>query len=363
MIKCRKIKAFTILELMVSIFVTITVIASFYKLYEASLKTERTSSIRVSVNLLGEQMLDTIAESMRMIGLNSQKGDLDVTDPDFGIFRQATLAGSVGLSSVSLKYVSPYGSPVTKVSSQPVVDSTFPDGCKSLQLFNSAAFHNNVKKFYFHTQYGIISTNNNSTVALGDNAITVTVNDFETVPAGVSGKNCKDLFPAGTLVTGEDFIYTLNYSKAAGTGSTANSLTLSYTDMNGNDLGKLIDFKYNPEGTNNIYSMPHFVMEFLREREESGVITRTWVSSVAFADISEIIAVRFGFVVLSRKERVYQGSNSPSGDDLPEYCIFDEKTKGGTCYTLPSLNYTASVFRRVVYLANFRLLKDSTKVK
>ena len=63
MIKCRKTRAFTILELMVSIFITITIIASFYKLYDSSLKTERSSSVRVSVNLLGEQILDTVAES------------------------------------------------------------------------------------------------------------------------------------------------------------------------------------------------------------------------------------------------------------------------------------------------------------
>ncbi|MBR4489167.1 hypothetical protein IKP13_00850, partial [bacterium] len=70
--KIEKNRAFTIIELMVSIFLTITVIASFYKLYEASLKTERTSSIRVSVNLLGEQIMDTLANSMRLIGLNGE---------------------------------------------------------------------------------------------------------------------------------------------------------------------------------------------------------------------------------------------------------------------------------------------------
>lgn len=360
MIKCRKTRAFTILELMVSIFITITIIASFYKLYESSLKTERSSSIRVSVNLLGEQMLDTVAESMRMIGLNSQKGDLTTTDYNYGIFRQTTL-GVASDGSVEFKYVSPYGSPVTKISSQPSTEASvvFPGGCKTLQLFNSAAFHNDAKKFYFHTQYGIVATDNSTTVTIGDNAITVAVNEFSTIPTGVSGKPCKDVLPAGTLVTGEDFIYTLSY-KNSGEGDTANSLTLSATDMEEKNPQTLVDFKYNKTGaddTNDIYSMPHFILQFLRERTVSGAVTRTWVSTVDFSNMSEIIAVRFGFVILSKKERAYRGNDSPSGDNLPKYCIFDETD----CYELPSLNYTASVFRRVVYLANFRLLKDSAK--
>lgn len=363
MIKCRKTRAFTILELMVSIFITITIIASFYKLYDSSLKTERSSSVRVSVNLLGEQILDTVAESMRMIGLNSQKGDLAATDYNYGIFRQATLGVSSD-GAVELKYVSPYGSPVTKIASQPPTDasSTFPDSCKTMSLFNSAAFHNDAKKFYFHTQYGIVVTDANTTVNIGDSTISVEVNAFSTVPTGVSGKPCKDVLPAGTLVTGEDFIYTMSYRRN-GTGDVANSLTLSATDIDGNNPQTIVDFKYNPTGaddTNNIYSMPHFVLQFLREQQVAGTVTRTWVSSVDFANIGEIVAVRFGFVILSKKERAYQGTDSPS-DDLPEYCIFDEKTSTG-CYTLTSLNYTASVFRRVVYLANFRLLKDSSSI-
>ena len=135
----EKTKAFTIIELMVSIFLTITVIASFYKLYEASLKTERTASIRVSVNLLGEQILDTISDSVRLIGLNGEIGDIQTTDSTIGILR--TLNGGVGSaanssSSIVFSYVSPYGSPITKL--QTAASGDFP-GC-TFTLFNSAAF-------------------------------------------------------------------------------------------------------------------------------------------------------------------------------------------------------------------------------
>ena len=385
--KCRQSDGFTILELMVSIFVTITVIASFYKLYESSVKTERSSSIRVSVNLLGEQILDSISDSIQMVGLNSQKSDLTASSYINGIFPQAKLGvADNDANAVEFKYVSPYGSPITKVASQPSDTQSatlmFSDeGCKTITLFNSAAFHGAAKKFYFHTQYGILVTNNQTTVVIGDNNITLEVSGFETDTTSLAGKDCKDVIPAGTLVTGEDFIYTLTYSSYGS--DSDNSLVLAYKNKNNTASGKVVDFHYDPDGTNganDLYSMPHFVLQFLTETknsvsgegdsdegdsdegdsDESDKYTRTWVTSVDYADIKKVIAVRFGFVILSKKERVYQGNASPTGTDvkLPTYCVFDETE----CYTLPSLNYTASVFRRVVYLANFRLLKDSANM-
>ena len=372
--KYNKIKAFTIIELMVSIFITITIIASFYKLYEASVKTERSASIRVSVNLLGEQILDSISESMRMIGLNSQKIDLVSNYDDIvsetselhGIFRQQSLKGTYG-ADFSLTYVSPYGSPITKTSTKVTdwdADATFPNGCKVFDLFNSAAFHSNVKRLYFHTQYGVVPTAKDAVqINVAADKITATVSSFDSSFSSLNDKKCRDLFPAGTLVTGEDFYYTLSYSTSGGY-----SLKLTYTDTEGGNQGSLIDFAYQDDSsggsdTKYTYSMPHFVFQFLREKTDTeGVTTRTWVSNVDWQDYKEIVAVRFGFVILSQKERVYRGSDSPSSD-LPEYCIFDEKEHSADCYKLSSLNYTASVFRRVVYLANLKMLEDSSNIK
>ncbi len=364
MVKFVKIKAFTLLELMVSIFITVTIVASFYKLYEASLKTERSAAIRVSVNLLGEQILNTLADSMKMIGLNSQKGDLDASYADIdsttsvvkGIFRQNGLLGTYG-AKMTLNYVSPYGSPITKISGGASATSSdkFP-ACKNFNLFNSAAFHTDVNKLYFHTQYGVVPAN--VAVEAGADKLVVTVNSFSDDAPSITGKYCKSIFPVGTLVTGEDFFYTLDYLP----GKDTNHLYLAYKPASGGDLKYLLKFDYNKD-TPSSYSMPRFSMQFLRERVDGeGNITRTWVTNVPFANMKEVIAVRFGFIILSKKERVYRGEDSPS-EDLPEYCIFDEKDHETECYKLPSLNYTASVFRRVVYLANFKMLVDSENVQ
>lgn len=372
--KIKKTKAFTLIELMVSIFLTITVIASFYKLYEASLKTERTSSIRVSVNLLGEQILDAIASSMRLIGLNGEVGDLQTEDTAFGILR-GTPVGGKGTESVSFSYVSPYGSPITKL--QEAAGGTYP-GC-TFKLFNSAAFHSDISRLYIHNQQGVYVTKKVKPVSdasYSGNNVSVEVESFYTstdnskwgwidndkMPDGTS-KTCAQRFPAGTLITGEDFLYTLTYQNQ-------NELKLAYKalDANGSPTGAektVIDFVYD-NSANQTFQIPFFVLEFLLDKtgdDEAG----QWVTTFSAADRNDIVAVRFGFVILSLKDRVtVKDAASASlidenlGDKKLRYCIFEDGT--GKCYPQSgnsiNPNYTVSVFRRVVYLANFRMLKD-----
>ncbi len=353
--KCCLSKAFTIIELMVSIFITITIIASFYKLHSVSVKTERSSSIRVAVNLMGEQMLDTIAESIRLTGLNSVKDDYtaDTAGGTAGIIRYA--------GEQKLVFLSPFGSPITKVAA---VSGTFPT-C-TFRLFNSAAFNYNVSKLYFHNQDGFFKTSSlgEGGLSYSDDGVTLTTGGFDS--GSYSGEACQKVFPVGSLVTGEDFIYTLEY---VNTGNT-NKLTLHYkkeSDTSVASLGNaLVNFNY-ADNTNTSYSMPKFVLEYLVETCDAlkNCVT-TWTTPkngkhLSDDDIRGIVAVRFGFVLLSRKDRVYNGKAEVSG--LPQYCIFSDKnaTENYYCYPLTDLNYTASVFRRVVYLSNYRFLKDQTK--
>ncbi len=65
-IKCTV--GFTMIELMVGIFITLAAVGTFFKLYNNSIKTNRNVAVRTSVNLLGSQMIDTISNSIRLIG-------------------------------------------------------------------------------------------------------------------------------------------------------------------------------------------------------------------------------------------------------------------------------------------------------
>ena len=349
--KTNKSKAFTIIELMVCIFITITIIASFYKLYEASLKTERSASIRVAENLMGEQILDTLSESFRLIGLNSVKSDF--RDDGTGVLRKIDTENYPW----EFTYLSPFGSPITKVAT---VSGTYP--VCSFTLFNSASFYTNISKLYFHNQNGFYKTAESaiSDITNADNGVTLTVSGFNGTP-GSDGDECKDVFPVGSLVTGEDFIYTLKYSPAV----SDNFLTLNYTREDETGGGNLINFTYKPDKTDNFYIMPKFVIEFLAEWTVGNKNYRKWLPSgtdYPKDHLKDIVAVRFGFVLLSKKERVTKGKPGSDGT-LPRYCIFNagtNTTNNKYCYDLEDLNYTASVFSRVVYLSNYRYLKDQS---
>lgn len=347
--KFNNFKAFTLIELMVSIFITITIIASFYKLYEASLKTERSASIRVAENLMGEQILDTLSESFRLIGLNSVKADL--RDDGTGVLRQI----ETETYPTIFKYLSPFGSPITKVAA---VSGSYPS-CQ-FALFNSASFYTNISRLYFHNQNGFYKTADSavSDVSYGDNGVSLTTSGFNGTP-GSDGDDCKDVFPVGSLVTGEDFIYTLRYNPSL----SDNYLKLDYTKEDESGGGNLINFTFSSNKSDNFYVMPKFVIEFLAEWECGSDKCRKWLpngNDLPKNHLKEIVAVRFGFVLLSKKERVARGT--PGGlSNLPRYCIFSADTGSATnkyCYDLEDLNYTASVFSRVVYLSNYRYLKD-----
>ena len=259
-------------------------------------------------------------------------------------------------------FFSPFGSPITKVKE---VDGDLATKC-SFTLFNSAAFHNGVTKLYFHNQDGVFKTSTMSVSAISGDDVTV-----EATFASGSG-SCKDMFPNGSLVTGEDFKYTLQYGASGNDNELKLSCEKEVSGVWTSDPNcSLIDFSYSEENAaTNFYSMPKFILEYLIEdcvREPSGSLTCTtkWESSSEGFDaakIRDIIAVRFGFVLLSRKERIYAGDDSDS--TLPKYCIFEDVIEGNSdlyCYPLPSLNYTASVFRRIIFLSNYRFFVDQNR--
>ena len=348
--KINNIKAFTLLELMVSIFITILVIASFYKLYDASTKTERAASVRVSVNLMAEQMADTIADAIKMIALNSGKSDHSANK----IIQSST-------NSV-FTFSSPYGSPVTKIIS---ATESYPT-CK-FTIYNSASIHNSIRSLNLHTQYGVFVTTKNTsgyTPTYSGTTASFTVSGFATTPVeqvynpstkssvNLSDKPlCSVVFPAGTLITGEDSDFTLSYTTA----NNSQALTLK-SRPKGETTGSEAEIVNFQGGKDDAYSMPKFTIQYLKEyKGTDNNYTREWVDGVTeVSERSQIKAVRFGFIIVSNKDRVTPASETPAGD-VNKYCIFTSSD----CYELTDPNKTVSVFRRVVDLVNYRLLEEN----
>ena len=350
--KNGSLKAFTIIELMVSIFITMIVIASFYKLYDTSAKAERSSAIRVSVNLLGEQMLDTISDSVRFIGLNSKVSDFNTypkepnqvaVNDDTTIIRTA--------QSGTFQFLSPYGGPITKLKS---ATGTYPN-C-TFNIYNSAALNGKINSFYIHTQDGVFETKRKAagtgyTLNYSNYEASFTTENFESAAKdGLDGTECKDVFPAGTLISGTDRRFTLKYDNG--------SLYLYAQDKTETDEDNeskktyMVNFKQNEAGQT--YAMPWFTIQYLIETLESTTLVRHWVTD-AQGYRKDIIAVRFGFILTSTKDRNKVGTYT--GDKIT-YCIFGDGS-ATDCEEFDNPNETVYVFRRVIYLSNHRLLKDS----
>ncbi|MBP5406735.1 hypothetical protein J6Z19_06270 [bacterium] len=363
--KNGNMKAFTIIELMVSIFLTILVVASFYKLYNIASREERSSAIRISINVAGEQMLDAISNAIRFIGLNGKLSDLD-------FYNSGTISSARPLIRIAeqdqFEFLSPYGGPVTKLAKD--AEGTYPN-C-TFTLVSSTALSNKTKSFFFHNQDGIFETEEDEdlTVSISSSGELVFTNGsgFKNAPRNdLDGTECSAVFPYGTLVSGQDNFFMLKYNDATG------QLKLCFTDkesmmtsadcINGFNEEKdtsVVNFMPDADKT---YDMPTFFIQYLTETKSGNDLVVKWQNGTLGTSEGEdlrkdIVAVRFGFVLISERTR-NEGNYPVNLNFSEEYCIFgDERYKTKDCYTLRDPNKTAYVFRRVVYLANHRLLKD-----
>lgn len=326
---------FTMLELMVGIFITLSAIGTFYKLYTNSLKTNRNLAVRSSVTLLGSQMIETISNSIRLLGLNA-----DYTDYDPGAGVNGTIIvdsdGSSGTDSASFRFFSPYGGPITKLSA----DAGGSDGACNFSILNSSALDADITRVNLISRNGVYE----GTVPSGGiSNNTIDISSTDPVFAGP----CADVFPAGTLLTGPNNDFHLTYIN----GGANTHLKLIRTLPDGS-VETQIDFS---SLKNPAYQMPYFVLEFLREYDDAGVVKREWFSEIDESgspdELKQIKAVRVGFVLLSDVDRVKKKVAAADGGVSMSYCPFDNM-----CYTLTDLNKTAYVFRKTIHIRNFDYL-------
>jgi len=342
--KISESKAFTIIELMVSIFVTLAAIGTFYKLYTSSIKAHRNTNVRTSVNIRGEQLIETIASSIRLIGLNN-----NYVDYDPGMAMSGTIItdanGSTGTDDARFEFLSPFGGPVTKILGDPF--ATNPAGNVPVCTFyvlNSASFHAGLTVMNMVTKSGVYS----ATVSVDGNKVVTSA--FNPVPPEPL---CIDALPVGTLVTGENNIFRLTYSN---TGTQSNMRLVR--DIGGGAEEIYIDFS---SVTNPAYQIPYFVLQFMREYDDVGTTKREWFTDIDEVttpeELKEVKSVRVGFVLLSAQDRVRKKVASADAGITTEYCPFE-----GMCYSLTDQNQTAYTFRRVIHLRNYDYLGENKDI-
>jgi len=330
-VTAKRSSGFTMIELMVGIFVTLSALATFYALYTNSLKSHRNTNVRIAVNILGEQMIETIASSIRLIGLNNMYADYDP-----GATIQGTIIidsdGGSGTDAVSFRYMSPYSGPITKVSS---VSGN--NGACIYNIVNSTSLHSEIDSVHLFTRNGILR----GTVPPGGisgNQITTTA----TTP--VFAGPCLNAVPLGTLLTGPDNTFLLTY---VNTGTNTILRLERVLAAGATEIYVDFDSANNPD-----YEIPFLVLEFMREYDDGGTIKREWFTSMSDAEeLKQVKSVRIGFVIVSQQDRVKKKVATSDPGITNNYCPFDNR-----CYSLTDLNKTAYVFRRVIHMRNYDYL-------
>ena len=337
--KMKMFKAYTILELMVGIFVTLAAVGTFFKLYTNSIKAERSTNIRTSVSLLGDQMIENISNSIRLLGLNNEYIEFD---PGLGV--PGTIIndadGGSGTDTVNFNFFSPYGGPISQLSE----DSSGAAPCV-FKINESAAIHSGLPSIQLIANTGVyVGTG----LTISGNTITPSTlrNKSGTDFAGV----CATTFPAGTLITGPNSNYTLTY---------VNGGAITMVTLNNATTGEnVVNFS---SSATSAYQVPYFVFQFLREYVEAGVMRRTWVSEIDEAAspgfLQDVKAIRVGFVMLSNIDRTKKKVATSGLSTTINFCPFE-----GMCYPLNDINKTAYVFRRVIHIRNFDYLKRNSEI-
>ena len=348
-----KSRAFTIVELMVGIFVTLAAIGTFFKLYTNSVKAQRVTNIRSSVMLVGDQMIDSIANSIRLIGLDNEYLDFN---PGVGVPGSIILnsQGGTGTDTITFQYLSPFGGPIAQLAE----DATDPGPCVfHVKKDSSTAFHTGLMTVNLLSASGVFTgtviTPITETTLPPDSEKAYRITTSALVNRGgfPFAGSCATTFPKGTLITGPNNNYTLRYVK--------NGSNVVLTLNNASTGQSIVNFVSN---ANSPYTIPFFVLQFQREYTDvSGTLRREWVSSINAAGspvfLQDVKAVRVGFVVVSNINRTNKKVATAGLSTTMHYCPFENM-----CYDTNDVNKTAFVFRRVIYIKNFDYLQRASSI-
>lgn len=342
----EKFKAFTMIELMVGIFVTLAAIGTFFKLYTNSIKAERSTNLRSSVALVGDQMIENIANSIRLLGLNNEYIDFN---PGVGVPGSIILDsnGGSGTDAISFRFRSPFGGPIAQLSEA----ATGAGPCTfKIKESGSGAFHTGLMYVNLMANNGIYTGTTVTPISMNGTTVTIVTSALKDRNGADFAGDCATTFPAGTLITGPNNDYSLTYVNGGAT--TIVKLSNATT---GEDI---VDFE---SDANSAYKVPYFVLQFQREYMDGVTMRREWVSEIdetaSPVFLQDVKAIRLGFVMLSNVDRTKKKVSTAGLSTTVDYCPFE-----GMCYALNDINKTAFVFRRVIHIRNFDYLKRNADI-
>ena len=335
----RTAVAFSLIELMIAMTATLFLVATFFRVFTHATRLETNNNLKNNVSLKGEHILDSLENSIRLIGLanNSTEFSAGAVIPSAQGKAVSVGAGNYLTGTFNFSFRSPWGGPITKV-----VSATGTQPACVVTIMNSNSLFAELDNLLFINKNDIY-TATFSAGSTGNTFTTATITSTNPLaPAIPSGVTCDSLFPSSTLVTGANTLYELAFDGSI----------IQFRDATWNR----IIFAYPKE------EMPFFVLQFLVETsvtdgEGELYANRAWAPSVndcgsAQPDVCKTIkAVRFGFVLTSRESRIDKGTDSGTF----QYCLFDDST----CFSAnANTGKRYFSFSRTVYMRNYDFMKD-----
>lgn len=340
----KKIQGFTLIELMVAIAVSTIVVSAFFKMYDTASRVERATFQRSSAYVIGDRMVNVIADSMRMIGFNKAEFDPIAQGPIL-----ATSSSVSNSNKTEIAFKSPYGSVVSKLAEA----ATGSGGACVLKVISEQlGGYDSINRIIAHTKSGL---REGEVTAFSGNQITANFSEIS---------DCGEELPAGTVVSGADMCVRLNVDTSkdkvelfaepmddgddclpgAGVLGCGNSTKCLYMhDVSGNtSITRMISVK-------------KFVIEYLIEDSgDPSDITREWqLNPTIGVGTKSVLAVRFGVILADPRPRFAGSTEKITGDEI-KYCVFPASSSKDSfyCYKNTNLNESVFVFRRTVFLRN-----------
>ncbi|MCK5807709.1 hypothetical protein KAH37_01860 [bacterium] len=332
--KKRTPKAFTLIELMLGIVLSVMVLATFFRFFAHVNTAEKNNNYKSSNLARGASSLQIFADATRLIGLTTTNLEFVSAAPRI---IQETLGTTDGNDNVVFTFNSVFGGPITKILDEPT-------SC-TLRIERTAAIASNpltslriaTKDDVYYVGYGWINSDRVSiTTKRASNG------------ANVSAP-CQALFKKGDLVTGPNYFYRLTWVKNA--------------NLKFQRIFQPVPFSFDPTttfgaGREVLLDIPAgqvklVILQFLTQ--DTTTLEEIWENGLAYTidDYRDIKAVRIAVVLLPRTSKDLKGASSTGPSQT--ICPFSDLG----CVTLNDLSRPPIVFKKVIYLKNLDYAKRS----
>ena len=329
----NRFTAFTLIELMIGIILTVLLLTTFFRFFNHVTTAQQNNNYKTSALVQGAASLEAFSNATRLIGLTNTYSEFVDFDPRM---IQKSLGTTTGGNNVEFIFNSVFGGPITKVLQEPtsctlVIERTAANSTTPTNRLRIAT-----KDDVYYAQFNWMNSDR------------VEINAaWTSAGAPISPIPC-NLFSQGSLITGPNYFYRLTWNK-----NTNAPLRLER-------VLQPIPFSFVSSvfgaGTETLLDIPGdqvelVILQFLRL--DPTTLAELWEDGRSYDadDYRDIKAVRIAVVLLPHTGKDMKGGDI-TGHALT-ICPFDDTG----CVNIDDVSRPPTIFKKVIYLKNLDYLK------